>query len=83
MDQRERYRKRSGRGMRSVMRRALVPLLLLCLGCTTTTLSKRGATESVYARDSEACQKEARWGYIFHSDSRYHDCMLQRGYVIR
>jgi len=65
------------------MRLLLALLLLLSLGCTTTTYTKRGATEQVYANDDEVCEKQARWLYLFYSESRYRDCMVKRGYMIK
>jgi hypothetical protein len=61
----------------------LAVLVLLCPGCTTTSFTKRGATAEVYARDEDVCESQARWLYLFYSESRYRDCMSQRGYVIR
>jgi hypothetical protein len=65
------------------MRLLLTLLLLLSLGCTTTHFTKRGATEEVYSRDDDVCQKQARWLYLFYSENRYRDCMIQKGYVIK
>jgi len=65
------------------MRLLLAVILLTCIACTTTSLTKRGANQEAYVRDDAVCQKQARWLGIFYSDSRYRDCMLQRGYVIK
>jgi hypothetical protein len=69
-------------------------MFLLCLlslyGCApATSWTKPGVTPEIFAKDSEACRREAartafagRRGYILiHSPDFYYECLAGKGYV--
>ena len=64
----------------SAMRRAVGVVLALALSaCTTTHLSRSGATTSDFERDDAECKAQSRV-LLISIESRYRDCMLARGY---